>query len=197
MHLALVSKQLNNEMMPVLFRKTRFLFRSMILFDWFLRHTDRRFPSLERLRYIERQLDPRQLLRLVKIELQCRDLGCRYQRLLIKNSFLKDWVEKIMHLTRIRITLPHINHTQQYLTQTLCQKKFCLVIWAELRTALRQVPRVELRGHIDETQKQEWLEELVLERRGSIPDKNDLSEWQDQIWRHWYVCCTYRHEFSV
>lgn len=193
MHLALVSRQLNQEMMPVLFVKTTFVLRDAVHFNSFIRHIDIRIrkdlpTSFERLCSIELCLDARNLLRLVNLGTHRKDLRYRYEEWLGESfPLFRQMCLKNPALRRIGIKFPHVSQLRQHDFLNLCQKTLCLAFWAGARSSLRHVSRVKLHGHIDKVQKQEWLEEHALERKGIIPEQGDLVEWQKRIWHQWYV----------
>ncbi len=197
LNLNLVNKQIDQEMISVLFRKTSFLFRHAVKFEVSIKHLDTKIrkglpTSLERLCSIELQLEPGQLLKLVDCYISRGNRRYHYEKSLAEPfPQLRTMCLKTPALKRLRIMFPHISTAGPGQIPNSCQKPFCLAFWAGARASLRQIPRVELDGYIDKAQKQEWLDELTLERRGIIPEQEDLIEWQKQIWYQWYVlfCC--------
>lgn len=145
-------------------------------------------PSCKNLRSIELDLDAGQLCLLLGIP---RDLrvgnSVRFSDVSITAAF-QTWVNEC-RLRRALINLPHVSHRWKEWDGALivCQKVFCLRVWAGVRVLLRDVPRIEMRGHINETQKQNWMQELALERRGIIPDLEELKRWQQSIWDNWWA----------
>lgn len=134
-------------------------------------------------RHIELDLGPTQLRQLFHVPRDvragdsaksCYDrLGTRFQM----------WVNK-RHLRRFLINFPHVSHCWRdwECDLTICQKTFCLRVWAGVRVVLRDVPTIEMGGHIDDKQKQEWLQDLSLERKGVVADPEGLRGWQKNIW---------------
>ena len=164
MALSLVSMQLNREVIAALCAHTTFLFHSIGQFLKFFRHRDwnprAKFPSSEGLRSVELDLGPNELL----------DIWA-----LLKDKFA------LCH--RVRIQMHHV-FNDTYIPFP-CQKVYSLAVWAAARAHLRDIATIELVGHIDETQKQEWLAEHALERKGIIPEANDFEAWQKGIWTQW------------
>lgn len=81
-------------------------------------------------------------------------------------------------LKHLRINFPH---PREHFVNA-CQRTLCLWIWAGARQQLRAIPHVEFVGCIKDDQKKEWLETLALERKGILPDPEELKSWQKEVW---------------
>ncbi len=140
--------------------------------------------SRTNVRYIELDLDPEQLRSLFgvpgdrragdSVQPNCDNLSARFQ------FFVNE-----LRPQRVRIKLPPESYlwSGQGCDLTVCQKIFCHRIWAGTRVHLHDVPVVELGEHINEQQRQNWMNELALERKGNIPGLKELVEWQKNIWK--------------
>lgn len=185
MSLSFVSKQVNREAIAALSAHTTFyfhsvhqLFRVFLQTKWTSRAISRPFKEL---RSVELDLSPCQLLRLFGVSFVSDVWQMRYER---SSAFdvgvIFDGESPLCH--RIRIRIQHIYQNNIRPNHAYCQKVHNLVFWTGARERLRSIAEVELVGHIDETQKKEWLAEHALERKGVLPEAKDLAEWQRGIW---------------
>lgn len=86
-------------------------------------------------------------------------------------------------LKHLRINFPHPReHLSGRRPSHVCQRTICLWIWAGARGNLRAIPHVEFVGCIKDDQKKEWLETLALERKGILPDPEEIKLWQKTVW---------------
>lgn len=86
-------------------------------------------------------------------------------------------------LKHLRINFPHPReHLSDPRLSHACQRTVCLWIWAGARRHLRAIPHVEFVGCIKDDQKKEWLETLALERKGILPDPEEMKLWQKTVW---------------
>lgn len=145
-------------------------------------------PSCKNVRSIELDLEANQLWLLFDMP---RDIRVGDSVRLSENNgritaAFQTWVNEC-HLRKALINLPHVSHRwgDREGEFIVCQKVFCLRVWAGVRVLLRDVPSIEMGGHIDENQKQNWMQELALERRGIVPDLEGLKEWQQSVWKNW------------
>lgn len=197
MNLALVSQQLNQEMMTVFLTRTSFLSRHATQFGEFIGAIRWRlrkavpYTDLDRLCFVELQMDLPDILMVVNCSIQRVDSEYHFnEQHRLRNDPFKKMCSKKPALRKLRLTFTYIGQRRDYLRRAfpnLCQKTLCLAVWAGARSSLRHVSCVELEGHINNIQKQEWLEELALERKGILPDEDDLVEWKHRIWHEWYV----------
>ena len=185
MRLSYVSKQLNREVNAALFAHTTFYFHAihqlLRAFPCTEERSRKAFRPLKKLRSLELDLSPRELLRVFGVSLI---LGVHIER---SSTFymgtILDGGSPICH--RIRIRIRHIFENNLRPNPNHCQKVHNLAFWAGARALLRNIAVVELIGHIDETQKKEFLAEHALERKGVITEANDFAGWQRGIWSRW------------
>lgn len=86
-------------------------------------------------------------------------------------------------LKHLRINFPHPReHLADPRLSHACQRTVCLWIWAGARQHLRAIPHVEFVGCIKDDQKKEWLETIALERKGILPDPEEMKLWQKTVW---------------
>ncbi|CAD6589640.1 MAG: hypothetical protein ASARMPREDX12_003911 [Alectoria sarmentosa] len=182
MRLASVNKQLYNEVM------TTFSLYATILFQYrFLYCPPAKILTSplywKHVRRIELDLGPTQLSHLFDVPRDLR-VGDSAQSCLngIGTQF-QIWVNEC-RLQRALIRFPNVRHGWRdwQCDLTVCQKVFCLRVWAAIRVVFRDVPTVEIRGHLDEKQKQEWSKDLALERKGVAANLEELKGWQSKIW---------------
>ena len=189
MRLSLVNKQLNREVIAVLSAHTTFHFHSL---QQLLRVFSRRdgksriiFRRPRELRCVELELTPNDLLRLFGVSFVCGVDETRYER---SSNFdlgaIFDGDSPLCH--RVRINIRHIFQENPRPYHPCCQKVHNTAFWAGARARLRGIAEVELVGHIDETQKKEWMAEHVLERKGIVPEAMDFAGWQRRTWAQWY-----------
>lgn len=195
--LTLVNRQLHREVMPVLYTHTTFFLLNITQMDRFLFLFKQASPhervlghSRQWIRYLELHMHAGQLLFLFGLQIRRGDRGLQqYIRSNAEHSAIwRSALADRLSLRRIRIRIPHVMESLRITAlPTICQKVFCLAFWAGAREFLRRIPVVELMGHVEETKKKEWTDELFLERTGILPDPGDLYEWQNQTLTHWYV----------
>lgn len=191
MPLLLISKQLNCEVTAALLAHTKFYFHSIEQFLKFLRHRDRllksTFQSPKGLRCLELDLNPTALLRLFGVAFGPDVFGTRNTH--YEQSFALDlsmfFNDEAPLCHRMLIRIPYVFQLIPRPDRTCCQKVHNLATWAGARARLRSIAVLELVGHIDETQKKEWLFEHALERKGVIPEEKDFAAWQRGIWTQW------------
>lgn len=191
MRLSLVSKQLNREVIATLIAHTKFYFHNIEQFLKFFRHTDdvsrAIYRPLRGFRYLELDLGLDSLHSLFGVSFGLNVFHPRvisYERRLALDPgiFFND-KPPLCH--KICIRIPRVFQQKPRADHTCCQKVHNLALWAGARARLRNIAVVELVGHIDETQKKEWLAEHALERKGVIPEAKDFAGWQRGIWTQW------------
>lgn len=188
MSLSFVSKQVNREVIAALSAHTVFYFHSIHQLLRVFPHTDETSRVISRpfkeLRSVELDLSPRHLLRLFGVSFVSGVPETRYER---SSAFdmgvIFDGESPLCH--RIRIKIQHIFQNNIRPNHACCQKVHNLAFWTGARARLRNIAEIELVGHIDETQKKEWLAEHALERKGVVPEAKDLAGWQRGIWTQW------------
>ena len=188
--LALVSKQLYNEAIPLLFANTTVHIGNREQFVRFFRSanpTPR--PRLsESLRILSLDMGPHPLLALLGVSILRDSPRYHYiQRYSDANDIFISLCLNLTALKVLRIRLPHIYGTQPP-SREICQKAFSAVVWSAAREYIRHIPCVEFDGYVGELQKRNWLEDLVADRkelkRGTA---GDLSDWKRWIWDDGYV----------
>ena len=190
MNLALVSKQVYNEVMPLLFATTTVYISDSQQFVRFFRIA---YPTLrprfsERLRILALDLDPRSLLKLFGLSISRDGARDDYRQ---KHSEANDiFISICLNLAALkvlRIHIPHINWNPPP-PRTFCQKAFSTVVWSAAREYVRNVPCVEFVGYVCESQKRSWREILASDRKEvETGTAGDLLDWKRQIWDEWYV----------
>lgn len=185
--LSYVSKQVNREAIAALSAHTMFYFHNIHQLLRVFPHTEETsrvtLRPFTQLRFVELHLSPRHLLRLFGVSFVSGVRETRYERFFgFDLGVIFDGKAPLCH--RIRIKIEHIFQNNMRPYHTFCQKLHNLAFWAGARVRLRNIAKVELVGHIDETQK-EWLAEHALERKGVVPEAKDLVGWQRGIWTQW------------
>lgn len=190
MRLCLVNKQLNREAVAVLYAHTTFYFYSLKQLRRFCCYREasgRVSRSNKGLRYLELDLSPECLLRLFGVSFGPdgpSPPGTHYDpSLAIDLGMFSD--DEIPLCQKIRIRIPHVYQHKPRPDNTCCQKVHNRAFWAGARARLRDIAVVELVGHIDEIQKNEFLAEHALDRKGVMPEVEDSAEWQKGIWTQW------------
>lgn len=188
MRLSLVSKQLNREVNATVLFHTTFYFHTLKQFLKFFQHKGEGsrviFRPIKGFRSVELDLSPDCLFRVFGVSFipgvfSVQDV--RYERSLdLDLGLFYDNDSPLCH--RICINIPHVFQHCPRPDHICCQKLHNLAFWAGARARLRNIAVVELVGHIDETQKKEWLAEHALERKGVIPEEKDFAGWQRGIW---------------
>ena len=190
MRLALVSKQLNREVTATLFAHTTFYFHSIQQLLRTFSHGDektcyysQRF-KLKDLRSVELDLSPDDLLRLFGVSFAFGSQETRYQQ---SSAFDMGSIfdGDPPPCRRICIKIQHVFKNNPRPNHTSCQKSHTSAFWAGARARLRNIAEVELVGHIDETQKNEWLAEHALQRKGIVPEAKDFAGWQRVFGTQW------------
>lgn len=188
--LALVSKQLHGEVMMALYLNTSFYFCDPASFQRFysfaILHTLGTTAAipLEGVRCMEFDFSTVHLCEVFDVPRDAR-VGHSAQGAgtTAVGDLFRACITKL-HLRRVHVKFPPSHGwAESGCNLTICQKTFCLRVWAGIRVLLRDVPVIELGGHIDEQQRQELLQEARLEKRGIIPDLEELKEWQTEIWK--------------
>lgn len=181
--LACVSKQLHGEVMMALFLNTSFYFCDPASFLRF--YTFATLHASQGVRCMELDFSPVHLCEVFDIPRDAM-VGHSAQKALTTavGNLFRACVTKL-HLRRVHVKFPpaSYNWAESGCDITICQKTFCLRVWAGIRVLLRDIPVIELGGHIDKQQGQELLQELKLEKRGIVPDLEELKEWQTRIWQ--------------
>ena len=188
MRLSVISKQLHDEVIAALLAHTTFYFHSIqqLLRVFFPGSGKSRavLRVLKELWSVELDLCPNDLLRLFGINFVFGAQKLRYYR---SSAFdlgvIFDGDSPPCH--QIRIRLRHVSQNYPRSNRTCCQKVHNLAIWAGARARLRNIAKVEFVGHIDETQKKQWLAEHALERKGIVPEAMNYAGWQRRIWTRW------------
>lgn len=186
--LSYVSKQVNREAIAALSAHTMFYFHNIHQLLRVFPHTEETsrvtLRPFTQLRFVELHLSPRHLLRLFGVSFVSGVRETRYERFFgFDMGVIFDGESPLCH--RIRIKIEHLFQNNMRPYHTCCQKLHNLAFWAGARVRLRNIAKVELVGHIDETQKKEWLAEHALERKGVVPEAKDLVGWQRGIWTQW------------
>lgn len=186
MHLSRVNKQLNREVIATLLAHTKFHFYSIEQFLRFFKETDdvsgAIFRHIRGFRFLELDLSPDALLCLFGVSFCPRDTRYEQRLALDPSIFINN---ELPLCQKIRIEIPSVFQNYRRPDNTCCQKVYNLAFWAGARARLRNIAVVELVGHIDATQKEEWLAEHALERKGIIPEAKDFAGWQRGIWTQW------------
>ena len=190
MSLALVSKQVYNEVMPLIFAATTVYTGTREQFVRFFRfgNPTPRPRFSERLRILSLDMGPSSLLQLFGVSiLRDGDRSYYIQRHSEANDIFISVCLNLAALKVLRIYIPHI-YTIQPPSRIICQKAFSTVVWSSAREYIRNIPCVEFIGYVCESQKQSWLEVLVADRKEvRTGTASDLMDWKRQIWDEWYV----------
>ena len=190
MALALVSRQVYNEVMPLLFANAVVYIRRREQFIRFFRfaYPTQRPRFSENLRILSLDMVPGTLLKLFGVKMLHESARYYYVE---KQSQANDTLLSVClnwdALKVLRIHLPHI-HRDRISPHTICQKAFSTVVWSAAREYIRNIPCVEFKGYVCEPQKQNWLEVLASDRKEvKTGTAGDLLDWKRQIWDDWYV----------
>ena len=190
MGLTLVSKQVYNEVMPLLFANAAVYIRTREQFERFFQSacpTPRpRFS--EKLRTLVLHMDPHTLLRVFGVLTLDNWEGYRYfQKDTQENDIFTSICLRSDALKVLKIHIPHIYQVPT-LSQALCQKAYSAVVWSAAREYIRNIPCVKLEGFVCESQKRRWLEIFDWDRKGvENGTAVELLDWKRQIWDEWYV----------
>ena len=190
MSLALVSKQVYNEVMASLFSTTTVLIGDREQFVRFFRlaHTTPRLRFSERLRVLSLDMAPHSLLKLFGVSMLHNRARYHYiQEQSEANDLFISVCLNLDALKILRIHLPHIFLAEPP-SRRICQKAFSTVAWSAAREYIRNFPCVEFEGYVCESQKRSWLEVLVSDRKEvKTGTAGDLLDWKRKIWDEWYV----------
>lgn len=138
------------------------------------------------LRYLELGYAQHDLLSMFDVAMVCRRRIYKYTRSFSEEGQDFPTICHLLALRRIRINVPHVVDGLPRLSDTICQKVFCLALWAGARDILGSIPVVEFQGFIDGAQRQQFLEEHALQRKGIVPYPSDLDDWQRRVLKQWY-----------
>ncbi len=189
MSLTLVSKQVYNEVMPLLFATATVYIGDREQFVRFFRfaHPTPRPRFSERLRVLSLEMDPHSLLKLFGVSMLHNRARYHYiQEHSEANDIFISVCLNLDALKILRIHLPHIFSAGP--PWTVCQKAFSTVAWSAAREYIRNFPCVEFEGYVCESQKRSWLEVLVSDRKEvKTGTAGDLLDWKRKIWDEWYV----------
>ena len=190
MSLALVSKQVYNEVMPLLFATATVYIGNRERFVRFFRfaHPTPRPRLSERLRILLLDMGPHPLLKLFGVSISRDTTRYHYtQRHSEANDLFISVCLNLATLKVLRIRLPHI-YSVQPPSRTICQKAFSTVVWSAAREYIRNIPCIEFNGYVCECRKRSWLEVHVSDRKEvKTGTAGDLLDWKRQIWDEWYV----------
>ena len=190
MGLALVSKQVYNEVMPLLFANATVYIRNREQFERFFRSAcpSPRPRFSEKLRILVLHMAPHTLLRLFGVWMLDDRAGYHYvQKHMLENDIFTSICLGSNALKVLRIHIPHI-YLVPTSSRTLCQKAFSTVVWSAAREYIRNISCVEFEGFVCESQKRSWLEVLDSDRKGvENGTAVDLLDWKRQMWDEWYV----------
>lgn len=170
--LTLVNRQLKEESAAIMFSQVTFVFHKKKALSRFVKQIPKHY--LLSIRSLELSFDHGTLLGLFGAKVFPSSQRPGYSTSDTGLGF------KLKHL---RINFPH---PREHLTNPrlshACQRTVCLWIWAGARRHLRAIPHVEFMGCIKDDQKKEWLETLALERKGILPDPEEMESWQKKVW---------------
>ena len=190
MGLALVSKQIHNEFIPLLFATATVYISKRDQFVRFFRHacfTPR--PRLsEKLRILALDLAPHTLLGLFGVTMLYDWTGyhCTQKHSRANDVFVSVCLD-LDALKELKIHIQHVNLAGP-VSRTICQKAFTTIMWSAAREYIRNIPCVEFKGYVCASQKRSWLEVLDSDRKGiETGTAGDLLEWKRQMWDEWYV----------
>lgn len=175
--LTLVNRQLKEESAAIMFAQVTFVFHKKKALLRFVKQIPQ--PYLLAITSLELNFDHGTLLSLFGAQVFPRSQRPGSRRSDTGLGF------KLKHL-RINFPHPREHSTDARLTNA-CQRTVCLWIWAGARRHLRAIPHVEFMGCIKDDQKKEWLEILALERKGILPDPEEMNSWQKNVWATPYV----------
>lgn len=169
---ALVSRQLKEESAAIMFPKVTFAFHKKKALVRFVKQIPKHY--LLAIRSLELNFNHATLLSLFGAKVFPSSQRPGYSPLDNTLGF------KLQHL---RINFPHPReHLSDHRLSHACQRIVCLWIWAGARRHLRAISHVEFVGCIKDDQKKEWLETLALERKGILPDPEEMKLWQKTVW---------------
>lgn len=168
----LVNRQLKEESAAIMFSKVTFVFHKKPALVRFVRKIPKYYFLA--IRSLELNFNHGTLLSLFGAKVFPGSQGPSYNTPANALGF------KLKHL---RINFPHPReHLSDPGFSHACQRTVCLWIWAGARRYLRTIPHVEFVGCIKDDQKKEWLEILALERKGILPDPEEMILWQKTVW---------------
>jgi hypothetical protein len=168
------NRQLRREALPIMMSEISFVVRKPGQLMRFLEEIPK--PTINALRSLKLFFDHETLLDIFGAQVPLGSPKLGYS---LKDALFRDGIK----LRRLFIFFPHpVLFRSSRSLRGACQKTVCSWIWAAARPYLRDIPAVEFEGHIKDSQKKEWLEILSLERRGILPDRHEMEEWQLQVW---------------
>lgn len=168
----LVSRQLKDESAAIMFSQVTFVFHKKKALLRFVKQVPKHY--LLSIRSLELNFDHGTLLSLFGAKVFPGSQRPGYSTSDSGLGF------KLKHL---RINFPHPReHLSDPRLSHACQRTVCLWIWAGARRHLRAIPHVEFIGCIKDDQKKEWLETLAMERKGFLPDSEEIESWQKMVW---------------
>lgn len=178
-NLLLVNRQLRREALPILLSQVTFVFRKHGQLMRFFERIPK--ASLYALKSLELHFDHETLLEFFGAQVFQNSPKAGYSS---SDYYLKESLfTNRLQLRHICIYFPHPReHRNSKRLRGACQRNVCSMIWAAARRCLRDIPQVEFRGCIKDSQKKEWLEILSLERQGILPDPQELREWERDVW---------------
>ena len=153
MEVALVNKQLHQEVMPVVFAHTILFIQSKSDFIRLFRQLSpsARDHFFRGLRFVEIDMAPKSLLQLFGINIMDRQDRYHYiQHCGEASDLFTSICLKECALKKIRIKIPHISTKRFGIPPTVCQQAYCTAVWSGARPYLRNIPFVEFGGYIDE-----------------------------------------------
>lgn len=183
--LAVVNKQLQQEVLPVLFGHTKFRFSDNGKFwGFFYKHES----MFKRIRFIELAQDKFRLLALFGVRMKTGQRSYGYKLFPTGHSKTFAYIcTELPSLRRICIHIPCVNESSFSGRHNGCQELYCWAFWAGARECFRRIPTVDLQGYISDAQKRVLLKDLGDEERGIIPDTEELRNWQSEELTRWYV----------
>ena len=185
MGLTLVSKQVYNEAMPLLFANAAVYIRTREQFQRFFQSAcPAPRPRLsEKLRTLVLHMGPHTLLKVFGVLMFDLWEGYHYcQRHTQENDLFTSICLGSNALKVLKIHIPHI-YQLPIPSQALCQKAYSAVVWSAAREYVRNIPCVKFEGFVCESQKRRWLEILDWDREGvENGTAVDLLDWKQQIW---------------
>lgn len=179
-NLFLVNKQLRREAIPILLKQVTFTFHQhgqlLRFFEQISREDRLAIQSLELVFNQETLLD---FFGAQVFRRHNSSQGDSSAFFYFINTLFTDRIR----LKHLRIYFPHTREKKKCKKlRYSCQRTVNLWIWAAARGCLRDIPKVEFTGYVDEDQKKEWLDTLALERKGFLSDPKELELWQREVW---------------
>ena len=180
-NLALVNRQIHQEVKQVLFRQTPFHFTSS--YRLLFMHPNV-LGKIHKIRL--GGLTPRDFLHLFGVSLEYGNDMHRYTLDSTTDKASLSIRKELKSLRHIHIDIPHFAEGFRYLALNACQKVYCLAFWAGAKAFLRHVDTVQLGGFISGSQKQYFLNDLRAEKEQATMSSEELAHWQRQTLEKWY-----------